>query len=148
MLLNSRTFIVHMNYILSKPIMIFHLIHKDMHTLVTLRMTFHWAITENWNILSMEPTNQPWWMPNTYKRESYQIPSPAWQKWFCCCLVSKSYVPLCNPRNCRPPGKSTGVGCHFLFQGIFPTQASPALAGGSSPLGHQGGPTRHIYTYH
>ena len=39
--------------------MIFHLIHKDMHTLVTLRMTFHWAITENWNILSMEPTNQP-----------------------------------------------------------------------------------------
>ena len=20
------------------------------------------------------------------------------------------------------PGKSTGVGCHFLFQGIFPTQ--------------------------
>ena len=22
------------------------------------------------------------------------------------------------------PGKSTGVGCHFLFQGIFPTQGS------------------------
>ncbi|WP_410920937.1 hypothetical protein, partial [Pseudomonas aeruginosa] len=22
------------------------------------------------------------------------------------------------------PGKSTGVGCHFLFQGIFPTQES------------------------
>ena len=22
------------------------------------------------------------------------------------------------------PGKSTGVGCHFLFQGIFPTQRS------------------------
>ena len=60
--------------------MIFHLIHKDMHTLVTLRMTFHWAITENWNILSMEPTNQPWWMPNTYKRESYQIPSPCLTK--------------------------------------------------------------------
>ena len=35
------------------------------------------------------------------------------------------------------PDKNTGVGCHFLFQGIFPTQglkpcllASPALAGG------------------
>ena len=28
------------------------------------------------------------------------------------------------------PGKNTGVGCHFLFQGIFPTQrSSPALAG-------------------
>ena len=35
------------------------------------------------------------------------------------------------------PGKNTGVGCHFLFQGIFLTQESnpcllmsPALAGG------------------
>ena len=34
------------------------------------------------------------------------------------------------------PGKNTGVGCHFLLQGIFPTQRSnlclmsPALAGG------------------
>ena len=30
------------------------------------------------------------------------------------------------------PGKHTGVGCHFLLQGIFPTQGSnlPALAGG------------------
>ena len=28
------------------------------------------------------------------------------------------------------PGKHTGVGCHFLLQGIFPTQGSnPALAG-------------------
>ena len=29
------------------------------------------------------------------------------------------------PRLLRPwdfPGKSTGVGCHFLLQGIFPTQ--------------------------
>ena len=34
------------------------------------------------------------------------------------------------------PGKNTGVGCHSLLQGIFPTQESnphllsPALAGG------------------
>ena len=33
------------------------------------------------------------------------------------------------------PGKNTGVGCHVLFQGLFPTQGlnhclkSPALAG-------------------
>ena len=25
------------------------------------------------------------------------------------------------------PGKSTGVGCHFLLQGIFPTQGSKAI---------------------
>ena len=39
---------------------------------------------------------------------------------------------LC-PRN--SPGKNTGVGCHALLQGIFPTRgsnriSSPALAGG------------------
>ena len=37
----------------------------------------------------------------------------------------------CNPMDCGPPGSSvpgtspnnnTGVGCHFLLQGIFPTQ--------------------------
>ena len=27
------------------------------------------------------------------------------------------------------PGKSTGVGCHFLLQGIFPTQGSNHIAG-------------------
>ena len=37
---------------------------------------------------------------------------------------------------CKFPGKNTGVGCHFLHQGVFPTQGSnshltsPALAGG------------------
>ena len=36
---------------------------------------------------------------------------------------------FCNPMDCTPPGhpwdfpgKSTGVGCHSLLQGIFPTQ--------------------------
>ena len=27
-------------------------------------------------------------------------------------------------RSWDSPGKSTGVGCHFLLQGIFPTQGS------------------------
>ena len=49
----------------------------------------------------------------------------------------------CDPMDCGPlgssvhgifSGKNAGVGCHFLLQGIFPTQesmspASPALAG-------------------
>ena len=40
-------------------------------------------------------------------------------------------------------GKNTGVGCHFLLQGIFPTQGwnrmspmSPALQAYSLPLSH------------
>ena len=43
----------------------------------------------------------------------------------------QSCLTLCDPINCSPPGssvhgdspcKNTGVGCHALLQGIFPTQ--------------------------
>ena len=49
------------------------------------------------------------------------------------CLVAQSYLTLCGPMDSNPPGssahgdspgKNTGVGCHFLFQGIFSTQGS------------------------
>ena len=49
------------------------------------------------------------------------------------CLVAQSYPTLCDPMDCSPPGSSvhgdfpgqnTGVGCHALLQGIFPTQGS------------------------
>ena len=54
----------------------------------------------------------------------------------CCallCLVSQSCLTLCDPMDCSlpgssvhgdSPGKNTGVGCHALLQGIFPTQGS------------------------
>ena len=48
--------------------------------------------------------------------------------------VTQSRPTLCNPMDCSLPGssihpwdfpgKSTGVGCHFLLQRIFPTQGS------------------------
>ena len=49
----------------------------------------------------------------------------------CLCFVVQSCPTLCNPMDCSlpgssvhgySPGKNTGVGFHFLFQGIFPTQ--------------------------
>ena len=52
------------------------------------------------------------------------------------CACAKSFqlcTTLCDPVDCSPPGssvhgdspgKSTGVGCHALLQGIFPTQGS------------------------
>ena len=57
---------------------------------------------------------------------------------YCMCLVAQSYLTLCNPLDCSPPGssvhgdspgKNTGVGCHSLLQWIFPTQepGRPAL---------------------
>ena len=47
----------------------------------------------------------------------------------------QSCLTLCDPMDCSPigttldcpwdsPGKNTGVGCHALLQGIFPTQRS------------------------
>ena len=51
--------------------------------------------------------------------------------------VAQSCLTLCNPMDCSPagsyvhgnfPGKKTGVGFHFLLQGIFPTQGlNPSL---------------------
>ena len=51
----------------------------------------------------------------------------------CVCVLVISRVQLCNPMDCNlqssscplnSPGKNTGVGCHFLLQGIFLTQRS------------------------
>ena len=53
------------------------------------------------------------------------------------CLVVQSRPTLCDPIDCSlpgtsvhgdSPGKDTGVGCHALLQGIFPTQGlNPGL---------------------
>ena len=49
------------------------------------------------------------------------------------CLVAQSCLILCDLMDSSPPGssvhgdspgKNTGVGCHALLQGIFPTQGS------------------------
>ena len=68
-----------------------------------------------------------------------------------CCLVAKPCPALLQPRGLWPtkflcpwdfPGKNTGVGCHFLLQGIFLTQGlNPHLLhwqSDSLPLNHQG----------
>ena len=47
-----------------------------------------------------------------------------------CCLGSKLFQHFCDPMDCSPPGssvhgifgKNIGVGCHFVFQGVFLTQ--------------------------
>ena len=69
-----------------------------------------------------------------------------------------SRVWLCDPMDCiaarllcswDSPGKSTGVGCHVLFQGIFLTQGSnPCLLNYRQilyPLSHHGNPKLSIY---
>ena len=69
------------------------------------------------------------------------------------CLVAKSCLTLLQPQGLYPtrllclwdfPGKNTGVGCHFLLQGIFLTQRlNPNLLHwqmDSLPLSHLGSP--------
>ena len=53
------------------------------------------------------------------------------------CMHAQLCLTLCGPMDCSlsgssypwdSPGKNTGVGCHFLLQGIFPTQGwNPSL---------------------
>ena len=71
----------------------------------------------------------------------------------CCCLVPKSCLTLLGTHKLQPsrllcpwgfPGKNTGVGCHFLLQGIFLTQGSnlglPHCRQILYCLSHQGNP--------
>ena len=77
----------------------------------------------------------------------------AFYKSCCCCLAAKLCLTLLRPRGLQPsrllcpwdfPGKNTGVGCHFLLQGIFRTRRlNPFLLhwqADSLPLSHQGSP--------
>ena len=80
----------------------------------------------------------------------------------CVCVCAKSLEScpiLCNPARLlcpwESPGKNTGVGCHFLLQGIFPTQGlNPGLLHvlhghlGSLPLVPLGKPLSHVRHIH
>ena len=73
-----------------------------------------------------------------------------------CCLVDKWGLTLCDPPGLQPtrllfpwdfPGKNTGVSCHFLLQGFFPTKGSNLCLlhllhwqEDSLPLSHLGSP--------
>ena len=71
--------------------------------------------------------------------------------YLCCCLVTKSCPTFLRPHELQLtkllcpwdfPVNNTGVGCHFLLHGIFPTQGSNIYLlhsqAGSLPLSHQG----------
>ena len=82
--------------------------------------------------------------------ESWNVKKAEYQRILCMCLVVQSCPILCDPVDCSPPvhgdspGKNTGVGCHALLQGIFPTQGSnpghPHCRQIIYQLSHQGSP--------
>ena len=78
------------------------------------------------------------------------------------CLVTQSCLTLCFPMDCSlpgssvhgdSPGKNTGVGCHVLLQGFFPTHPgveleSPAFQTDSLPAELPGKPKpKDMHTY-
>ena len=84
--------------------------------------------------------NERCWLVLTDATKS-NIPIPRtnkdWLHLTCVYLVAQLYATFCNPMDCslpgsslhgHSPGKNTGVGCHALFQGIFPMQGvNPGL---------------------
>ena len=63
-------------------------------------------------------------------------------------LVDQLCLTLCNPMGCPwdSPGKNTGVDCHSLLQGVFPTQGRslglPHYRQILYHLSNQGSPTK------
>ena len=66
---------------------------------------------------------------------SFQLCLTLWTLWTVACQAPLSWA---------SPGKNTGVGCHFLLQGIFPTQGLNLCLRhwqvDSLPLSHLGSP--------
>ena len=63
-------------------------------------------------------------LKNSTKSKSFRAQTSV----LCCSVLSNSAAPWTTARQAPPSmgftGKNTGVGCHFLLQGIFPTQGS------------------------
>ena len=72
-----------------------------------------------------------------YRASSIVMAGSQWEKaperYHVLCVVTQLCLTLCSPMSYSAPGysvhgdspgKNTGVGCHFLPQGIFPTQGS------------------------
>ena len=82
-----------------------------------------------------------------YFKQSISIIAGSSDSTYCCCSVAQFYLTILRPHGLQPikllclqgfPGKNTGVGCHFLLQGIFPTQMPPLhWQVDSLPLTHQ-----------
>ena len=68
---------------------------------------------------------QSWFLPWITAMKALSTPTGTevdllWRCCYCCCPVNR--VVSGSSVHGISPGKNTGVGCHFLLQGIFPTQ--------------------------
>ena len=97
------------------------------------------AASQNPHLLAAGPRpGQPPWAPQPQsalpgRREFPVSGLRLGARVFVVCLVAQSCLMLFDPMDCSlpgssihgdSPGKNSGVGCHALLQGIFPTQGS------------------------
>ena len=81
--------------------------------------------------------SKEWVLKTTSQGSHYRANFYHWIHVCCVYLVAQSHPTLCDPMDGGlpdssvhgdSPGKNTGVGCHALLQGIFPTQGlNPGL---------------------
>ena len=95
---------------------------------------------------------QSWFLPWITAMKALSTPTGTevdllWRCCYCCCPVNR--VVSGSSVHGISPGKNTGVGCHFLLQGVFPTQESNLCLlqwkVDSLPLSHQGSHTMKIW---
>ena len=88
-------------------------------------LTGHWGQSWSWGICVKDGRHE--WLVEWTTHSPHIMGVSLHAKSFHSCLT------LCDPVDCSPPGssvhgdspgKNTGVGCHALLQGIFPTQGS------------------------
>ena len=137
---NHETFILIFNSCISLPACFFLSQPPLLNTVNSKRTEiisiFNSAAPEPSMMLTQSQVLSVCWM-NEWKRRgqrpldrTHMDTSPYGKCPRCCCLVAKSCPTVCDPMDCNPPGSSVhGISqarilecCHFLLQGIFPTQ--------------------------
>ena len=95
-----------------------------------------------WAYMQKNSNSKKYMQPNVHRSTTYNNQMDKEDVVYVCvcmyiypvlCLVTQSFPTLCDTIHCgnpcssvhgNSPGKNTGVGCHALLQGIFPTQGS------------------------
>ena len=97
-----------------------------------VKSRFRFRCQHCFSLASCRMLNLRIWFSSVQWELQYQC----WSHRICVCvcarLVAQSCPTLCNPTGYSlpgssgwdSPGKNTGVGCHCLLQGVFPTQRS------------------------
>ena len=107
-----------------------------------------WLSTHTQQVMMLFWTILSTWCFQRHRRIIKKVKLCPWYRWRLC-LVAQLCLTLCDLTDCNPPGssvrgdspgKNTGMGCHDLLQGIFPTQGLNQGLLHCRCLSHKGSP--------